>query len=242
MQKLEFSLEYEKIEDSSEGFPAIILAAGTSSRMKGIDKRFIPIVGIPVLVRTLVAFQNCSSISEIVVSTSEDKIADVKKLAASYAIDKLSFVVKGGNSREESVKCGMLPLEGRYQKVIVHDGARPLIPVCVIERVADALKENDSVTCAVPLKDTIKRVDKDGIAIDTPVRAEYVAAQTPQGVNIDKFLSISENLDLSLFTDDPSILESVGIKTKVVDGDYKNIKITTPEDVCVAEAILEMEL
>ena len=160
MQKLEFSLEYKKIEEETGGVPVIIVAAGGSTRMKGTDKRFVPLVVVPVLARTMAAFQNCSVISEIAVVTSEDKIADVKKLAAAYAIDKLSFVTVGGSSREESVRNGLLLFKDKYEKALVHDSARPLVPCEVIEREAEALGELNSVTCAVPLKDTTKRVDK----------------------------------------------------------------------------------
>ncbi len=242
MQKLDFSLEYKKIETKNDGLPAVIVAAGSSTRMKGTDKRFVPLVGVPILARTMAAFQNCSAISEIAVVTSEDKIADVKRLAAAYAIDKLSFVAVGGGSREESVKNGLLLFKDKYEKALVHDGARPLVPTEVIERVAEALGEFNSVSCAVPLKDTIKRVDKNGISVETPIRSEYVAAQTPQGVNISMFLSSAEDLDLSQFTDDTAILERLGEKTKIVEGDYRNIKITNPEDIDLATKLIEKEL
>lgn len=242
MQKLEFSLEYKKIEEETGGVPVIIVAAGGSTRMKGTDKRFVPLVGVPVLARTMAAFQNCSVISEIAVVTSEDKIADVKKLAAAYAIDKLSFVTVGGSSREESVRNGLLLFKDKYEKALVHDSARPLVPCEVIERVAEALGEFNSVTCAVPLKDTIKRVDKNGISVETPKREELVSVQTPQGVCINKFLSAAEEFDLALFTDDTSVMEAMGEKTKIVEGDYRNIKITTPEDIDLATGLIEKEL
>ncbi len=241
MQKLEFSLEYQKIEEETGSIPVVIVAAGSSTRMKGTDKRFVPLVGVPVLARTMAAFQNCSAISEIAVVTSEDKIADVKKLAATYAIDKLSFVAVGGSSREESVKNGLLLFKGNYKKALVHDSARPIVTKEVIERVAEALGEFNSVTCAVPIKDTVKKVDKNGLVTETPNRTELVSVQTPQGVSIEKFLSVAEDFDLSLFTDDTSVMEAVGEKTKTVEGDYRNIKITTPEDIDIAAKLIEKE-
>ena len=242
MQKLEFSLEYKRIEEEIGGLPVIIVAAGNSTRMKGTDKRFVPLVGVPVLARTMAAFQNCSLISEIAVVTGEDKIADVKRLAAAYAIDKLSFVAVGGSSREDSVKNGLLLFKDKYGKALVHDCARPLVPVEVIERVAEALGRFNSVTCAVPLKDTVKRVDENGMVTETPSRTELVSVQTPQGVNIEKFLSAAKDIDLSLFTDDTSVMEAAGEKTKTVEGDYRNIKITTPEDIDLASTLIEKEL
>ncbi len=241
MQKLDFSLKFERVEEKNDGIPAVIVAAGSSTRMKGTDKRFAHLLGVPVLARTMVAFQNCHSVSEIVVVTSEDKIPDVKKLAATYAIDKLSFTVAGGNSREESVKNGLLALKTKNEKALIHDGARPLVTADIIERVAEALKKYDSVTCAVPLKDTVKKIDHNGIVTDTPKRAELVSVQTPQGVNIAAFLAAAENFDLSLFTDDTSVMEAAGKITKTVDGSYRNIKITTPEDIDIAAGMIEKE-
>lgn len=241
MQKLDFSLEFKKVEEASGGLPVIIVAAGSSSRMQGIDKMFAPLFGVPVLARTMAVFQNSRYISEIAVITSAQKIADVKRLAATYAIDKLSFVAEGGSSREESVKNGLMLFKDRHEKVLVHDGARPLVSDEIIGRVAEALKEYDSVTCAVKLKDTVKTVDEKGMAESTPRRESLVAVQTPQGVNIKKFLQVAEEKDLSLFTDDTSVMEAGGVKTKTVEGDYSNIKITTPEDLTVAKGIIEEE-
>ncbi len=242
MQKLDFSLQFERVEEKADGIPVVIVAAGSSTRMKGTDKRFVPIMGVPVIARTMVAFQNCTAVSEIVVVTSEDKIADINKLASAYAIDKLSFTIVGGNSREESVKNGLLVLKAKNGKALIHDGARPLVTSDIIERVADALKEYDSVTCAVPLKDTVKRIDQSGIVTETPKRSELVSVQTPQGVNIADFLSAAESLDISLFTDDTSVMEALGKTTKTVEGSYRNIKITTPEDIDIATGIIEKEL
>ncbi len=242
MQKLDFSLQFERVEEKNDGIPAVIVAAGSSSRMKGTDKRFAPLLGVPVLARTMVAFQNCGAVSEIVVVTSEDKIPDVKKLAAAYAIDKLSFTVAGGNSREESVKNGLLALKSKHEKALIHDGARPLVTADIIERVTEALKEYDSVTCAVPLKDTVKRIDPSGIVNETPKRSELVSVQTPQGVNVGEFLSAADSFDLSMFTDDTSVMEALGKITKTVEGSYRNIKITTPEDMDIAAGMIEKEL
>ena len=238
MQKTDFALKFTRVEDQINGLPVIIVAAGSASRMQGLDKIFAQIGGLPVIVRTLRAFENCSAISEITVVTREEKIADIKKLAERYSVSKLKNIVTGGTCREESVKNGILLYKDKSDKVLVHDAARPLVTDSVIKGVVKALESFDSVTCAVNAKDTIKTVDGQGMAADTLDRAKLVCVQTPQGVNVQKFLTVCETEDLTNFTDDTSVMEFLGLPTKITGGDYNNIKITTPEDIAVAEAIL----
>ena len=241
MPKVDFALEYEKVKTQNKGYPVVIVAAGNSSRMQGTDKLFTNVLGLPVLIRTIKAFEQSPFISGIAVVTREDKIADVKRLAERYAINKLDFIVAGGASREESVKNGLMLYKYRTDKILVHDGARPLVSSQVVENVVSALKENDSVTCAVRVKDTIKTVDGNNFGAVTLKREELVSIQTPQGVDLEKFLAIAEGNNLSAFTDDTSVLEAAGILPKIVEGDYKNIKITTPEDLIIAEALIGSE-
>ena len=241
MPKLDFSLQFEQNKVEYDGIPVIIVAAGSSSRMQGTDKMFTPLCGVPLLARTLRAFENSPFISEITVVTREDKIADVSKLGKSYSVSKLKNVIPGGNSREESVKNGVALYFGNCEKVLVHDGARPLVSQAIIERMVDAAVKYDSVTCAVKVKDTVKRIDSNGVVIETPDRASLVCVQTPQGVNVSEFLRIMAEKDPAVFTDDTSVMESAGVNNHVVDGEYTNIKVTTPEDIAVAEAFLEKE-
>lgn len=241
MQKLEFALQFEKLENAAEGYPAIIVAAGSSSRMNGIDKQFALLGGIPVLARTLRAFENSRYISEITVVTREDKIPDIKKLAERYAVSKVKNVIVGGSCREESVKNGVELYRGKCSKILIHDGARPLVSEETIKGVAMALAQFDSVTCGVTPKDTVKCIGKDGIVQNTPDRDTMVLVQTPQGVNVDKFLQVADSHELNGFTDDTSVMEFLGIPTKITAGDYTNIKITTPEDVLVAEGYIRKE-
>ncbi len=242
MPKTDFALEFKETIQNKDGLPVIIVAAGSSSRMKGQDKLLAPIGGIPVIARTLRAFENCPLISEITVVTRAEKKADISLIAEKYAISKLKQVVEGGSCREESVKNGVLLYKGREDKVLIHDAARPFIPNKVIENVVSALRTQDSVTCATMVKDTVKTVDENGVVISTLDRSRLVAVQTPQGVNVAKFLQITESAeDLSNFTDDTAIMESAGITTKIVEGDYNNIKLTTPEDMIVAGALIEKE-
>ena len=137
MQRLDFGLEFVKVDEKTGSLPVVIVAAGNSSRMQGIDKQFMEICGIPVLARTLRAFENCPLISEITVVTREDKIADIKKLGESYAVGKLKNIVVGSSSREGSVKNGVELYLGVCDKVLVHDGARPFVTNEIITRVEE---------------------------------------------------------------------------------------------------------
>lgn len=241
MQKLKFSLEFEKNEEQKGSIPVIIVAAGSSSRMQGTDKQMLEVCGTPVIVRTLRAFENCPTISEITVVTREEKIADIRKLADRYAVGKLKNIVVGGASRAESVKSGVELYKGVCSKVLVHDGARPLVTNKVIANVIQALTDYNSVTCAVRVNDTVKRVNEQGVATETVNREGLVLIQTPQGVNVDMFLNTLVGADMSIFTDDTSVMEYAGEKTKIVEGDPDNIKITTPADVARAESIIRKE-
>ena len=170
MPKLEFSLEFDKLQEKTGSLPVVIVAAGSSSRMQGSDKQLLEVCGNPVIVRTLRAFENCPVISEITVVTKLEKIAEIKKLGERYAVSKLKNVVVGGSCRAESVKNGVQLYSGVCEKVLVHDGARPLVTNNIILRVAEALEKHNSVTCAVRVNDTVKRVDANGIATETVKR------------------------------------------------------------------------
>ena len=241
MPKLDFSLEFQTVKTEEGAYSVVIVAAGSSRRMGGEDKLMMHIFGMPVIARTLKVFDNSPLIKDITVVTREEKIDDIWLIAKKYCIAKLKNVVPGGASREESVKNGVALYKGKAQKVLVHDGARPLVSLEVIKNVCDALKDNDSVTCGVKLKDTVKKVSDDGFVIETLNRDSLVAIQTPQGINLEKFLEAASG-DLSLFTDDTSVMESLGIRTTIAQGDSKNIKITTKEDIAAAEAYLSEEL
>ena len=241
MPKTKFALKFQTLENANNGLPVVIVAAGSSSRMGGADKQFSLLGGIPVLARTLRAFENSPFISEITVVTRKEKIADINKLAQSYNVSKLKNVIEGGSCRAESVKFGVELYKNSYEKVLIHDGARPLVSPEIIENVYTALLKNDSVTCAVKLKDTIKEINAQSIAVNTPNRDNLVSVQTPQGVNVKTFLSVLNSADIKTFTDDTSVMEFGGVKTRIVNGDYTNIKITTPEDLAVAEAFIRKE-
>lgn len=234
--KIEFSLSPQ-----SGSVPVIVVAAGSSSRM-GKNKQLIEIGGMPVIVRTLRAFENCNKISRIILVTRAEDIFTLQTFSSKYNISKLSDIVCGGANRQESVLNGFQRLAEDDKKVLIHDGARPLVTDKVITDVIEALEKYSAVTCAVKLKDTVKQIDESGKVIKTLDRNSLVAVQTPQGVWKEEYLSaVDKAEDVSGFTDDMSVMESAGHSAYITEGDYKNIKITTPEDIIAAEGYLGEE-
>jgi 2-C-methyl-D-erythritol 4-phosphate cytidylyltransferase len=207
----------------------------------GQNKLLMNIGGLPVLVRTLKAFQLCDKIGNIILVAASQTVLEYQKLCDDYMLTKVSDIVEGGSNRQESVLNGINCLKADDEFVLIHDGARPLVTNDIIDRVIDGLCDFSAVAPAVKVKDTIKQIDQNGVVIKTVKRDDLVQVQTPQGVRVREYLSAIEGKDLSLFTDDVSIFEAVGDSVLAVDGDYKNIKITTPEDILVAEAFLREE-
>lgn len=238
MNKTESKIEFEVCENKENGIPVIVVAAGSSTRM-GQNKMLLPLCGVPVLVRTLKAFEACDKISNIILVAKEDELLQYSRLCEAYMLTKVKDILIGGKSRQESVLCGMKRLTKTDKKVLIHDGARPLVSGEVINRVICGLENFSAVVPAVKVKDTIKQIDENGFVIKTVKRDDLVQVQTPQGVYADKYLDALKDKDLSIFTDDVSILESVGERVISVEGDYKNLKITTVEDITMAEAFLK---
>lgn len=242
MNTTETKLKYEVCESNENGLPVIIVAAGSSTRMQGENKQFIELGGIPVIVKSMLAFENCQLIKNIILVTREEDIFALQLLAEKYSINKLSDIVCGGKTRPESVLNGFARVDKSDCEVLIHDGARPLVTNGIICSVAESLKKYSAVTCAVKVKDTIKEVDSEGKVIKTLARDSLVAVQTPQGVRKEEYLKAVESLgDVTGFTDDMSIMEAVGYDIYTVEGSYKNIKITTPEDIKSALAFAEEE-
>lgn len=217
---------------------AVIVAAGTASRMGGIDKVMAELDGEPMIARTVRTFQNCDTISEIVVVTRPDLIVPIMSLCAGF--DKVKAVVAGGASRQESVKLGLNALSNRVQLVAVQDGARPLVSDAVIDRTVRAAHSYGAAAPAVPVKDTIK-VAQGGLVASTPDRSQLRAVQTPQVFDFDLLrgaLKKAEAENLTV-TDDCSAVEQMGMSVKLVEGDERNIKITTPLDLKMAALLLE---
>lgn len=238
--KTETVLKYEVSEIPKNGIPAIIVAAGSFTRMEGVNKQLAEISGIPVIIRTLMAFENSNLVSSIILVVRADDVFSVQLLTEKYGITKLTDIVCGGNCRQESVVKGLSRVSVTAEKVLIHDGARPLVDGDTIERVAKGLDSFSAVTCAVPIVDTVKRVDTNGQVLETLNRDGLVSVQTPQGVRVTDYKSALEKAeDLSAFTDDMSIMEKAGFKVLTVMGSRDNIKITTKRDISFAESLLE---
>ena len=217
---------------------AVIVAAGTASRMGGIDKIMASLGGEPMIARTVRQFQDCDAISEIVIVTREDLILSVMELCRK--MDKVTAVVAGGKSRQESVNLGLNALSDKVRLAAVHDGARPLISWQVIDRVVRAANTYGAAAPAVPVKDTIKVVEG-RIVKSTPDRATLYAVQTPQVFDFDLLRGAlaKAKAEGAQVTDDCSAVERMGFSVKIVEGDEGNLKVTTPLDLKIAELLLE---
>ena len=217
---------------------AVLVAAGSASRMGGIDKVMAPLGGEPMIARTVRAFQECDAVSEIVIVTREDLILPIRELTKSC--EKVKAVVAGGKSRQESVGKGLNALSKDVKLAAVHDGARPLITWQLIDCCIRAANTYGAAAPAIPVKDTIKTVEG-GLVVNTPDRSKLKAVQTPQVFDIDmlKGALLKAYQDGAEVTDDCSAVERLGMKVKIVEGDEKNLKVTTPMDLKIAEMLLE---
>ena len=217
---------------------AVIVAAGSASRMGGIDKVMAPLKGEPMIVHTVRAFQNCDAIKEIVIVTREDLIRPITDLCAGMA--KVRAVVVGGKSRQESVALGMNALSEKCKLAAIQDGARPLITWEVIDRVVRAAHSYHAAIPVIPVKDTIK-VCNPGLVVSTPDRSTLRAVQTPQVFDFDLLRGALKKAaeDGAEITDDCSAVELLGMSVKTVEGDERNLKVTTPLDLKLAEMLME---
>ena len=217
---------------------AVIVAAGSASRMKGIDKILADLGGEPVIRRTVRQFQECDAVSEIVIVTSEDRILPIREACA--GLDKVTAVVAGGKTRPESVANGLNALSEKVKLAAIHDGARPLVTWQVIDRAIRAANTYGAAAPAIPVKDTIKVV-KGGIVKETPDRASLNAVQTPQVFDRDLLRGALKKaaMEGAAITDDCSAVERMGMSVKIVEGDERNIKVTTPMDLKIARLLLE---
>ncbi len=196
---------------------AIIVAAGGSTRMGTADsKQFVPLLGQPAILYTLRAFQACALISEVVVVCRAQDMARIEALARENGISKLTAVTEGGDCRAASVQNGILAVSAQAQYFAIHDGARPLITPEEITAVTEAAFETGAATLGTAVTDTIKIADENNVILQTLTDAE----------------------DLSIVTDDCSLIENMGGEVQIVEGSRENIKLTTPVDVVLAESIL----
>lgn len=221
---------------------AVIVAAGSSRRMGGENKLLLPLDDAPVLAHTLSAFEKCAAIRDIVLVCREQDILPYSDLARAFGISKLRTVTRGGDSRTASVLAGITAAPEDTGLVAVHDGARPLVSEAVITEAVYAAAEYGAAAPVVPVKDSIKRIQDGSIVADVP-RDTLAAVQTPQVFDRALLTRALETAarDNRSFTDDCAAVEAMGQAVRATHGSYENIKITTPEDILVAEAFLHRE-
>lgn len=218
---------------------AVVVAAGSSRRMGGENKLLLPLCGKPVLAHTLTAFQMCGAVRDIVLVCREQDMEVYRTLAAENGITKLRTLTRGGDTRTESVLAGVSAASEVCALVAVHDGARPLVSDEVITQAVAEAAKTGAAAPVVPVKDSIKRIENGKIAADVP-RDTLAAVQTPQVFRRDMLLHalLDAAANGRSFTDDCAAVEALGQTVSATSGSYENIKVTTPEDIAVAEAFL----
>jgi len=215
---------------------AVIAAAGDSRRMEGGDKILAVIAGKTVLAHVLDAFQECAAVDRVVVVLNEASLERGREIMEEHGFSRVKAICRGGERRQDSVYEGLKRLEG-CGWIVIHDGARPCITVDLIERGVLEAAETGSAIAAVPVKETVKRVGGDRVIEGTPPRHDLWLAQTPQVFRSDIIME-AYGRQREEVTDDAALVEALGHKVKVYMGSYDNIKITTPEDLKVAEMVL----
>ena len=218
---------------------AVVAAAGRSTRM-GEDKLLLPLGGIPLILHTLWALEGCAYITEIILVTREELVVTMGQLCKEAGLGKVRKVVVGGESRTQSVLAGIREASPSSELIAIHDGARPLVTEEILTAVMEKAAERGAAAPAVPVKDTIKQA-RDGVVELTPDRTALFAVQTPQVFEHGLILGALEKAqaDGAELTDDCSAVERLGMPVCLTAGSYENLKVTTPEDLVVAEAILE---
>ena len=213
---------------------AIILAAGMASRMKGTNKQLLSLGGKAVILRSALNFQNTPEVTEIIIAAKEDDKEEIERMCLENGITKLKIVCTGGETRSKSAEKAFA-YAGKTLVTAIHDGARPFALPPLISQVVKAAEEYGGAVAAVAVKDTIK-VMKDGFVDNTPDRSTLWSAQTPQAFRTELY---REMLAMGEATDDSQLAERMGIRVKIVEGSYDNIKMTTPEDIALGENIVK---
>jgi len=221
--------------DSQQQVGAVIVAAGWSQRMGGVDKMFALLGGKPVLAWAVDVFQQCKLIDQIVVVVSKQSLGRCQQLVAEQGWSKVTDICVGGRRRQDSVAAGLSRLN-RCHWVIIHDGARPLVTEDLIEHGLKAAGETGAAVVAVPVTDTIKVTGDDWVVQQTLPRGNLWAVQTPQVFRFDIITEAYRRVEAEV-TDDASLVEQLGCKVKLYMGSYDNIKITTPDDLALAEIL-----
>lgn len=221
---------------------AVITAAGKGTRMNSsINKQYIELGGMPVLARTIAAFQECGQVDEIVVVINEEDIQFCKNsIIDRYGLNKVKTLVSGGTERQNSVYKGLCEVDNKCEIVLIHDGARPFVSNQIIVASIENARSYRACGVGVKLKDTVKISNSEGFVSSTPDRNNLWSIQTPQSFDYRIIMKAHEEAIRNNYigTDDMVLVEKMGIPVKIVEGSYNNIKITTPEDIIIGEAIL----
>ncbi|AET65939.1 2-C-methyl-D-erythritol 4-phosphate cytidylyltransferase [Desulfosporosinus orientis DSM 765] len=220
----------------------VIPAAGQGKRMgAGYNKQFLSLLGQPILAHTVRIFEESDFVSEIVIVGAEGDIAVIEEIVTQQRFKKVVAICIGGASRQDSVRAGVRALSSAIQRIVVHDGARPLLTLEVFHRFIEETKEYPAAVMGIPVKDTIKEIDSIGNILATLPRDSLRAVQTPQIFDREKLEEAHNRAASSGYcgTDDASLLEWMGYPVQMAEGMQGNLKITTPEDLLLAEMILE---
>jgi 2-C-methyl-D-erythritol 4-phosphate cytidylyltransferase/2-C-methyl-D-erythritol 2,4-cyclodiphosphate synthase len=222
---------------------AIIPAGGVGKRLgSSIAKQYLLLDGVPVLVRTLKIFQQAKVIDEIVLVVPEDDLISARKqLLDNYDLTKVTAIVAGGNERQDSVRKGLSAIVDKCNVVIIHDGVRPLLTEEMLNQIVAAAKSDGASSIGVKVKDTVKQTTDDNLVAATLPRNNLWLTQTPQAFAFDVLQRAYDAAASDKFygTDDASLVERIGVKVKMIAGSYENIKITTPDDLIIAEAFIK---
>ena len=229
------SADRNKDKESTVG--AVIVAAGSSLRMGSGDKLFAPLCGELLLARVLGVFEGCKAIDQIAVVVREEKVTETQELIAERGWSKVREVCIGGARRQDSVRAGLERLKG-CEWVVVHDGARPLVTADLIENGLKAAADTGAAVAAVPVTDTIKVAGPDHVVRYTPARDSMWAVQTPQIFRYDILKKAYRKVKGEV-TDDATVVEQLGHRVVLYRGSYDNIKITNPDDLVLAEVLLQ---
>ena len=220
-------------------------AAAQAHRMQvGLNKVFLTLAGKPMLLRTLLTFSKVPDVGELIVAVGADEVEPVTSLLGRVKGLAPWRVVEGGTERQYSIRNGLALVSEEADIVLVHDAARPLIRRDTIEELIRVVRAEGAAIIAVPEKNTIKIAAEDGTVAATPPRSSLWQVQTPQGFRKDILMEANRKADEDGFlgTDDASLVERLGVPVRIVRGEYSNIKVTTPEDMVVAEAILRNDM
>ena len=221
----------------------VIPAAGQGKRMgAGCNKQFLNLNEVPILVHTVRVFQADEDVLEIVIVGSAADLGEIRELVERYRLDKVHKICQGGALRQDSVRSGVLALSPAIRRVVVHDGARPLLTLQDFRHFLEASVGLPAAITGIPVKDTIKQVDADGDVRSTLPRELLRAVQTPQIFERTLLEDAHEKAAAAGYygTDDASLLEWLGYSVRVLEGSQENIKVTTPDDLWLAERILSM--